>query len=482
MLFLCGACQTTSYCGKRCQASAWEHHKPICEAIQILSRDFGKSTSESRLTDAENENVFSTHITPKEKTKVAKLIGKKCIVLCKLNGVETPVLLDTGAQVSIISLQELKHCFPETKLNKIEDLLSAGTKLELTTANGKVLPYLGWVDIECELKGDNKGSSTISLPMLVTDSILDHPIIGYNVLEQLISSGTDEIVSALSSSLPNVKDENLNCLVESIRSGNDSYLCPVKVGKRNVIIPAGQSKKIICRVNAGFMDRGTPVIFESDVMDSLPNGIEIEESLLYLKGGNCVKVNVVASNTSLHDVVLKNRTVIGTLQLVRSVTPADVKWKELEQDLGHGNKSDQKANSESNVQSTTYQEELVPNVILSDNLTDGQRQIINQMLICERNVFCQDDTDIGCATDLQMKIELTDDTPVAKNYVGVPRPLIGELKEYVEDLLNRHFIQKSRSPYSSPCVVVRKKDGTMRLCIDYRQLNNKTVADRHPIP
>ena len=48
--------------------------------------------------------------------------------------------------------------------------------------------------------------------------------------------------------------------------------------------------------------------------------------------------------------------------------------------------------------------------------------------------------------------------------------------------MNRRFIQKSRSPYSSPCVVVRKKDGTMRLCIDYRQLNNKTVADRHPIP
>ena len=104
------------------------------------------------------------------------------------------------------------------------------------------------------------------------------------------------------------------------------------------------------------------------------------------------------------------------------------------------------------------------------------------MVNCERNVFCQDDTDIGCATDLQMKIELTDDTPVAKNYVGIPRPLIGELKEYVEDLMNRHFIQKSRSPYSSPCVVVRKKDGTLRLCIDYRQLNNKTVADRHPIP
>ena len=41
------------------------------------------------------------------------------------------------------------------------------------------------------------------------------------------------------------------------------------------------------------------------------------------------------------------------------------------------------------------------------------------MLIDEQNVFCQDDTDIGCSNDLQMKIKLSDDRPVAKNYVGV---------------------------------------------------------------
>ena len=56
------------------------------------------------------------------------------------------------------------------------------------------------------------------------------------------------------------------------------------MGKRNVIIPAGQTKKIICRINAGFVDQGTPVIFESDVIDFLPTGVVIKESLLYLKG------------------------------------------------------------------------------------------------------------------------------------------------------------------------------------------------------
>ena len=51
----------------------------------------------------------------------------------------------------------------------------------------------------------------------------------------------------------------------------------------------------------------------------------------------------MVSSTSLHDVVLKNRSVIGTLQLLRSVTPADVKWQELEKDRGQGKKVTRKS-------------------------------------------------------------------------------------------------------------------------------------------
>ena len=53
---------------------------------------------------------------------------------------------------------------------------------------------------------------------------------------------------------------------------------------------------------------------------------------------------------------------------------------------------------------------------------------------------------------------------------------------YIEDLLNREWITKSQLSYASPVVCVRKKDGGLRLCIDYRELNCKTVRDRHPIP
>ena len=55
------------------------------------------------------------------------------------------------------------------------------------------------------------------------------------------------------------------------------------------------------------------------------------------------------------------------------------------------------------------------------------------------------------------------------------------MKEYVEDVLASGWVMKSFSSYSSPMVCVRKKDGTLRLCIDYRKLNSKTNPDSQPI-
>ncbi|CAB3997933.1 Hypothetical predicted protein [Paramuricea clavata] len=104
------------------------------------------------------------------------------------------------------------------------------------------------------------------------------------------------------------------------------------------------------------------------------------------------------------------------------------------------------------------------------------------MLYEEADAFAMDDQDAGCIEGLQMNIHLTDDQPIQKNYLSISRPLYPEIKTYVEDLLNRNFIRKSKLPFSSSVVCVRKKDGGLRLCVDYRALNQKTVADIHPIP
>ena len=77
---------------------------------------------------------------------------------------------------------------------------------------------------------------------------------------------------------------------------------------------------------------------------------------------------------------------------------------------------------------------------------------------------------------------MADKIPVNQRYRSIPKPLYEEVKKYIDDLLTNQWIKKSYSSYSSPMVCVRKKDGSLRLCIDYRQLNQKIIPDKMPIP
>lgn len=115
-------------------------------------------------------------------------------------------------------------------------------------------------------------------------------------------------------------------------------------------------------------------------------------------------------------------------------------------------------------------------------LMSDQQQQVKQMLREGCDVFAKDDWDTGCIKDLELDMQLKDNVPVQRTYNAIPRHLYQEVKTRIQDLLNQGWIQKSCSSYSLPVICVQKKDGGLRLCIDYRLLNGKTLSDRHPIP
>ena len=112
-----------------------------------------------------------------------------------------------------------------------------------------------------------------------------------------------------------------------------------------------------------------------------------------------------------------------------------------------------------NVETCQVTEEVLQQIDLN-HLNQDERKLAEAMLRDEISSFSKDDQDIGCAKDFQLEVKLIDNQPVQKNFAAIARSLYGEIKQYIEDSLNRKFIRLSKSPYSSPCVCVRNRDGS----------------------
>ena len=114
--------------------------------------------------------------------------------------------------------------------------------------------------------------------------------------------------------------------------------------------------------------------------------------------------------------------------------------------------------------------------------TTEHREQLQRLLNQHRNMFATDDNDLGYTDRVQHRIPVKYDIPVAHSYRPIPPRHFDEVRDHIQSLLAKKIIVDSHSPYAAPIVLVRKKDGTLRLCVDYRRLNAKTVGDAYPLP
>jgi hypothetical protein len=85
--------------------------------------------------------------------------------------------------------------------------------------------------------------------------------------------------------------------------------------------------------------------------------------------------------------------------------------------------------------------------------------------------------------EIEFVIELVPGTaPIFKRPYRMAANQLAKLKEQLQELLDKRYIRPSASPWGAPIIFVPKKDGTQRMCVDYRSLNEVTIKNKYPLP
>ena len=125
-------------------------------------------------------------------------------------------------------------------------MLGEEAGLDLIGANGGPIPFDGWVELQFQLTSGAQSSNPLTVPLLVARDDLEYPIIGYNVIEEVIKSpemggeSTESIREIMSSAFSEVKQYSITALVDLVQSAGEERLCVIRSGKDNLTLHVGK--------------------------------------------------------------------------------------------------------------------------------------------------------------------------------------------------------------------------------------------------
>ena len=110
-----------------------------------------------------------------------------------------------------------------------------------------------------------------------------------------------------------------------------------------------------------------------------------------------------------------------------------------------------------------------------------EQQEVRDLIVEYGSLFALKDMDLGQTDKVKHSIKLDDYMPFKQRYRHIPPHQYEEVKQHLKEILEI-AISESKSPRASAVVLVRKKDGSLRFCIDLRKLNSRTVKDAYSYP
>ena len=117
-----------------------------------------------------------------------------------------------------------------------------------------------------------------------------------------------------------------------------------------------------------------------------------------------------------------------------------------------------------------------------ESWTEENKERALDLLAEYHDIFTLEDGEMGCTEAAEHKIKVTDLKPFKERPRNIPSGLLEEVKDHLDHMLDVGAIKPSKLAWSNAIVLVQKKDGGLRFCINFQRLNAQTQKDTFPLP
>ncbi|XP_078476934.1 uncharacterized protein LOC144737926 isoform X1 [Lampetra planeri] len=369
------------------------------------------------------------------------------VVAGSIDGVEVRVLVDTGASATIIS-DLIYNILP------IQCCPLLPVDVPFFTANGGSLGIIGQIRAsicigDIKLSGPVFVSSSLAVPCLLGTDFLAKMPIKILIDQRCIELPSGRRISFLTS------PTEIRTACATIQA----------LATQTVHVPPGSQMLIPLRLRKPWVEGTSEQGMLLGPSNRAVGGVDLSVAHTLVRADKDPFVMVL--NAGSRPAVIQQGTVLAHAarvpaeeRLVAHVDPSPTQNIEPREDL-----------------------EWVHSLCAgSDDLSGVQLGALRELLMKFSDVFSKHKYDIGCTDLLRHHIDTGDAAPVRLNPFRLSPAEKEHVQSAVNDMLEADIISPSSSPWGAPIVLVKKQDGSLRFCVDFRRLNKISVADAYPLP